>query len=56
MTIRELRTTCGMSIAAFSKYFEIPYRTVQDWDSNRRTPPDYVVKLIEYKLRNEELI
>lgn len=57
MTIRELRTTCGMSIAVFfSKYFEIPYRTVQDWDSNRRTPPDYVVKLIEYKLRNERLI
>lgn len=56
MTIKELRTASGMTIAAFAEYFEIPYRTVQDWDSNRRTPPDYVIKLIEYKLRTEGLI
>ena len=56
MTIKELRTACGMSITAFAEYFGIPYRTVQDWDGERRTPPDYLVNLIEYKLKHEDLI
>ena len=56
MNINELRTASGMTIAAFAKYFEIPYRTVQDWDNGNRTPPEYIVKLIEYKLCKEGLI
>ena len=56
MTIKELRTACGMTITAFSEYLEIPYRTLQDWEREVRTPPEYVVKLIEYKLKHEGLI
>lgn len=53
MTIKELRTASGMTIKSFSEYFGIPYRTVQDWESEKRKPADYIVKLIEYKLRAE---
>lgn len=56
MAIKELRTACGMTIVAFAAYLGIPYRTVQDWEGGRRTPPEYLIKLIEYKLRNEGLI
>lgn len=56
MTIKELRTACGMTQQAFSDYFGIPKRTIEDWENNRRTPPEYVVKLIEYKLNKEGLI
>ena len=53
MTIKELRTASGMTIKAFSEYFGIPYRTVQDWEHGKRKPADYIVRLIEYKLRVE---
>ena len=33
-------------MAQLAKRFGIPYRTVQDWFGNKRTPPDYVVRMI----------
>lgn len=53
MTIKELRTACGMTQQAFADYFEIPKRTLEDWEAGRRKPPEYLVKLIEYKLKKE---
>lgn len=56
MTIKELRQQTGLSQSGFAKYFEIPVRTVQDWEQGKRTPPEYLVKLIIYKLKNEKII
>ena len=56
MTFKELRELSGMNMTQFANYFNIPYRTVQDWDNGNRTPPEYIVKLIEYKLCKEGLI
>lgn len=56
MTIKSLRESTGMSLTEFSKYFGIPYRTVQNWELNIRQCPDYLLKLMEYKLLNENLI
>ena len=56
MTIKEMRSLTGMSQQAFSEYLKIPKRTIQDWEQGLRTPPAYVVELIEYKLRNEKKI
>lgn len=56
MTIIDLYNRTGMSQIEFSRQFEIPYRTVQDWLAQKRTPPDYVVKLLEYYLINEDLL
>lgn len=56
MTIKELRTACGMTQQAFSDYFNIPKRTIEDWESGRRKPSQWVVELIEYKLEKEGLI
>lgn len=50
MTIKELRTTTGMTQKEFSEYFGIPIRTLQKWETGERTPPDYVVSLIERNL------
>lgn len=36
----------SLSQTALAKRFEIPLRTVQDWHAGRRTPPDYVVRMI----------
>ena len=56
MTINELREHSGMSRPKFAEYFGIPYRTVQDWELGNRKCPEYLLKLIEYKLKNEGLI
>lgn len=53
MTVKELRIACGMTQQAFADYFEIPKRTLEDWEAGRRKPPEYLVKLIEYKLKKE---
>ena len=54
--IKELRAQTGMTQKEFGQMLNIPIRTIQDWEQNRRTPPEYVVELIEYKIKKEEKI
>lgn len=56
MTMKELRIQSGMNIKQFSEYFGIPYRTIQNWEGGQRSCPEYLLDLIEYKLKNEKLI
>ena len=50
----ELRESTGMNRKEFCEYFEIPYRTVQDWELGNRKMPDYLLRLMEYKIRMEQ--
>ena len=54
LTFKELRKLSGMNMVQFSKYFEIPYRTIQNWDAGVRQCPDYLLKLMQYKIENEQ--
>lgn len=54
--IKDLRLQSGLSQRTFAEYFNIPVRTLQDWESEKRTPPTYVIELIKYKLEKEYLI
>ena len=56
MTFKELRESTGMNMKQFSDYFNIPYRTIQNWDAERRQCPEYLMDLMEYKLVNENKI
>lgn len=56
MTIKELRAAAHMTQQSFSEYFEIPKRSIENWEGLKSEPPKYLVKLIEYKLRKEGLI
>lgn len=53
--VRSLRESTGMSRQDFAKYFEIPYRTLQDWELGNRRMPEYLFRLMEYKTRLEGL-
>ena len=53
MTIKELRTKTGMTQKQFSEYLNIPNRTIEDWESERRKPPIYVIELIEDKINGD---
>ena len=54
--IKELRESIGMNRREFSEYTGIPIRTLEDWEAGRRTPPEYVPRLLAYMLKYEELI
>lgn len=54
--ITELREMTGMNRKNFCKYFNIPYRTVTEWELDNRHAPEYVLRLLEYYIRNEGLI
>ena len=51
----DLRKSTGMNRREFCEFFEIPYRTMTDWELGNRTMPDYVLRLMEYKVRMEKL-
>lgn len=53
--IKELRIQTGLNRKEFSEHIGIPLRTIEDWEAGRRTPPEYIPKLIDYQLKYEEL-
>ena len=53
MIIKEIRASTELSQAKFAKLLDIPTRTIEDWESGRHKPPDYVVKLIDFYLKNQ---
>lgn len=53
--IRKLREQTGLSRKDFSIHIGIPLRTIEDWEAGRRTPPEYIPRLIEDQLKYEEL-
>lgn len=54
--IKELRESIGMTRKEFSIYTGIPVRTLEDWEAGRRTPPEYIPRLIAYQIKYERLI
>ncbi|HHW90798.1 MAG TPA: helix-turn-helix domain-containing protein [Clostridiales bacterium] len=53
--LKKIREQTRMTQKAFADYFNIPVRTLQDWEAKKRTPPPYVVELIKYKIEKERL-
>ena len=53
--IKKLRENTGMNRKEFCEYFGIPYRTVTEWERGTRKMPDYVLRLLAYKIEMENL-
>lgn len=53
MSIRSIRQSAGLTQKQLSDLLGIPIRTIEDWDSGRRKPPEYVTALIIFKLAAE---
>ena len=51
MEIKELRESTGMNRKEFCEYFGIPYRTVTEWERGTRKMPDYVFRLLAYRIK-----
>lgn len=46
--VKELRESTGKE---FCDYFGIPYRTVTEWERGTRKMPDYVFRLLAYRIK-----
>ena len=53
LRLKELRSSTGMNRREFAEYFEIPYRTIQGWELGNRKMPEYLLRLMAYKIRIE---
>lgn len=53
--IKQLRESTGMNRKEFCDYFNIPYRTVTEWERDNRHAPEYVIRLLEYYIQAEKL-
>ena len=53
--VRELRDRLGMIRREFSDYYGKPYRTVQDWEAEKRELPEYLLRLMIYRAEMERL-
>lgn len=54
--IKELREKMGMNRREFCDYYGIPYRTVQDWELEKRELPGYLLRLMKYRAEMEDMI
>ena len=51
MTLKEARLLAGLTQQQMSDLFEIPKRSIENWEAGDRKPPAYVEKLIVDKLQ-----
>ena len=54
--VKELREKMGMNSREFSDYYVIPYRTVQDWEAEKRELPEYLLRLMKYRAEVEYMM
>ena len=48
--LKEARRLSGMKQKDMAKYFYMPYRTYQDLELGNRVIPEYILRLVLYKL------
>lgn len=47
-TTKEIRKIAGLTQKELSELTKIPKRTIENWESGKRVPPDWVLILLEY--------
>ncbi len=55
MDIREMRSKLGITQGEFAARYNIPFRTIQNWETGSRKPPEYIIDLLERQVK-EDLI
>ena len=54
--LERIKEESGLSWLKFAESFGIPYRTVQDWHLGNRPMPEYILRLMVYKVETEKLL
>ena len=53
--MRKVREASGMNRKDCAEWLGIPYRSMQGWELARRVMPEYVLRLIAYKVYHEKV-
>ena len=53
MTMKDIRNSTGLSQKRFSEKYNIPRRTIEDWETGKRIPPVYVIDMIEWRVNTD---
>lgn len=53
--IKKIRESTGMNRKELCEYFEMPYMTETDWELGNRRIPQYLLRLMTYKIEIEKL-
>lgn len=53
MNIREMRIMLGDTQTEFAKRYNVPFRSIQNWETGLRNPPEYIVELLEYRVKTD---
>lgn len=53
MTIREIRALTNLSQPQFCEKYRVPLPTLRKWEQGKREPPDYVIELLEFKVKSD---
>lgn len=56
MTIKEMRAAAGLTQIKICQLTGVPERTWRGWELGERKCPDYVIRLVEYFLKNEKVL
>lgn len=52
---RQIREMTGLSRVEFSRRYNIPLRTLENWDAGKSEPPAYVLDLLEKVIEPQEV-
>ena len=53
MNVSEMRANLGVTQSEFAARYNIPLRTVQNWEAGVRQPPEYMANLLEDRIRTD---
>ena len=55
-SIKEIRESTGLNRKEFCEKFEIPYRTMTEWELGHRTAPPYVLRFLAYYVEMQKIL
>ena len=54
--LKKIREDLGLNRTEFSHYVGIPLRSLEEWEAGRWQMPDYVLRLIAYYAKVQQLL
>ncbi len=53
VNVREMRKALGITQSEFAVRYNIPFRTIQNWETEQRKPPEYILDLLEKRIKED---
>ena len=53
VNIKDLRRQLGDTQIEFAERYNIPFRTVQNWETGVRKPPEYILELLKHRIEGD---